>query len=237
VPILLPSTPAEILLAGDFNCVLSHADSTGQRNYSKMIEKLVKGFSLYDAYDTPTPRPNYTLFTPTGASRLDRIYITEHLRKKKHRVEMMPAAFTDHLAVIIRLSLDSQSTRHGPSYWKMNASLLHETDFLHRLRVEWELWKTHEKYHPNRILWWDRYAKGMIRLTFQREGSERRRDHANMEHFYYTVTYQALKASINHAKKTTNMKHLKTKITRLHSYQQQRILLDNNDSDGLMGKF
>jgi exonuclease III len=32
VPIFLPSTPAEILLAGDFNCVLSHAGSTGQGN-------------------------------------------------------------------------------------------------------------------------------------------------------------------------------------------------------------
>jgi hypothetical protein len=70
--------------------------------------------------------------------------------------------------------------------------------------VEWEQWKTHEKYHPNRILWWDRYAKRMIRLTFQREGSERRRGHANMEHFYYTVIYQALKAPINQAKKKDN---------------------------------
>jgi endonuclease/exonuclease/phosphatase family metal-dependent hydrolase len=133
----------EILLAWDFNCVLSHADSTGQGNYSKMLEKLVRGASLHDAYDTPTPRPNYTHFTSTGASRLDRIYITEHLRKNKYGVEMMPSAFTDHLAVIIRLSLESQSTRYGPSYWKMNAYLLHETDFLHRLRVEWEQWKTH----------------------------------------------------------------------------------------------
>jgi hypothetical protein len=60
-----------------------------------MLEKLVRGFSLHDAYDTPTPRPNDTHFTPTGASRLDRIYITEHLRKNKHGVETMPAAFSD----------------------------------------------------------------------------------------------------------------------------------------------
>jgi exonuclease III len=84
VPTLLPSTPAEILLVGDFNCVLSHADSTGQGKYSRTLEKLVRGFSLHDAYDTPSPRPNYTHFTPTGVSRLDRIYITEHLKKNKH---------------------------------------------------------------------------------------------------------------------------------------------------------
>ena len=38
------------------------------------------------------------------------------------------------------------------------------------------------------------------RLTFQREGSERRRDHANMEHFYYTAIYQALNTPTEHAK-------------------------------------
>ena len=117
----------------------------------------------------------------------------------------------------------------------MNASLLHETDFLLRPRAEWEQWRTHEKYHPNCVLWWDRYAKRMIWLTFQREGSERRRDHANMEHFYYTAIHQALNATIDHAKKATIPKHLKAKVTRLHSHQQ-RILLDNCDSDGLIGE-
>jgi exonuclease III len=72
VSTLLPSKPAEILFAGDVNCVLSHADNTGQGKYSRTLEKIE--FSLHDAYNTPTPRPNYTHFTPTGASRLDRIY-------------------------------------------------------------------------------------------------------------------------------------------------------------------
>ena len=101
----------------------------------------------------------------------------------------MPAAFTDHCAVIIRLPLETQSTRHGPGYWKMNTLLMRETDFLHRLRAEWEQWKTHEKYHPNPVLWWERYVKRRIKITFQSEGSERRRDHVDMEHFYYLLTY------------------------------------------------
>ena len=76
----------------------------------------------------------------------------------------------------------------------------------------------------------------MIRLTFPREGSERRRDHADMEQFYYTAIYQLLNAPIDHAKKATILKHLKANITRLHCHQQQRILLDNGDSDGLTGE-
>ena len=38
VPTIFRSTPAEILLAGDFNCVLYHGDSTGQGNYSRTLE-------------------------------------------------------------------------------------------------------------------------------------------------------------------------------------------------------
>jgi hypothetical protein len=118
----------------------------------------------------------------------------------------------------------------------MNASLLYETDFLLRLGAEWEQWRTHEKYHPNWVLWWDRYVKRMIRLTFQHDSSERRRDHADMEHFYYTAIYQALNAPNDHAKKATTLQHLMAKITRLHSQQQQWILLDNGDSDGLIAE-
>jgi exonuclease III len=69
VLILLPFTPAEILLAGHFNCVLSHADSTGQGNYSKMLEKLVRGFSLHDAYDTHTPQDQTIHISPPPVHR------------------------------------------------------------------------------------------------------------------------------------------------------------------------
>ena len=46
-----------------------------------------------------------------------------------------------------------------------------------------------------------------------------------------------MNAPIDPAKKATTLKQLKAKIRRLHSHQQQqRILLDNSDSDGLTGE-
>jgi hypothetical protein len=113
----------------------------------------------------------------------------------------MPAAFTDHMAVTIRLSIQSQGTRHSNSYWNMNTLILRETVFLQKLKKEWEQWKSHEKYHPNRVQWWDRYVKHGIRIIFQREGAERRRDHINTEHIYYTAMYQAMKAQTTNEKK------------------------------------
>jgi exonuclease III len=45
---LLPITHSDLILVGDFNCVLSHSDTTGQRNYSKALDNLVTGLGLSD---------------------------------------------------------------------------------------------------------------------------------------------------------------------------------------------
>ena len=68
VPTLLQSTPAEILLAEDYNFVLSHAHSYGQGNYSRTFEKLVRDFSLHDAHNIP-PQGQTTHTSPLPAHR------------------------------------------------------------------------------------------------------------------------------------------------------------------------
>ena len=45
-----------------------------------------------------------------------------------------------------------------------------------------------------------------------------------------------MNATIDIAKKATTLKQLKAKVTRLNNHQQQRIHLDNGDSDGLTGE-
>jgi len=150
---LRPSASTEIVFSGDFNCVLQQQDSTCQGNLSKTLEKLVRGLSLQDACDSKQLRHKYTNYTSTGASKMDRVYVADSLRMRKQGVETVPAAFTDHFAVTVQLSLETQSTRHGRGYWRMNTSMLHEQGFLSKLREEWEGWKTHDKYHPNRVFW------------------------------------------------------------------------------------
>jgi exonuclease III len=80
---LLPSTEKEMIVAGDFNCVLLSTDTTRRGNYSRALDSLTKGLNLKDVWKTSHMRPTFTHYTPTGASRLDRIYVTENLRKKK----------------------------------------------------------------------------------------------------------------------------------------------------------
>ena len=75
-----------------------------------------------------------------------------------------------------------------------------------------------------------------ITLTFQREGAERRRDRGSLENFYYKAIYQALQTPDNYAQKATESKGLKAKVIRLHSAQRYGILLDNGETDRMLGE-
>jgi exonuclease III len=76
VPYLLPGHNTDTILAGDFNCVLSSDDATEQRNYSCALEKLVSGLKLHDIGTQTSAGTAVTHYTPRGASRIDRIYIS-----------------------------------------------------------------------------------------------------------------------------------------------------------------
>ena len=62
------------------------------------------GLGLIDAWNTSMSRRMYTHYTPTGASRIDRIYVTTKIMFKKEGVETVAAAFTDHLTVVLRIA-------------------------------------------------------------------------------------------------------------------------------------
>ena len=61
-------------MADDFNCVQTDDDCTGHRYSSTALEKLTRGLHLEDIWDTMLNAHAYTHYTPTSATRLDRIY-------------------------------------------------------------------------------------------------------------------------------------------------------------------
>jgi len=44
-------------------------------------------------------------YTTNVAARLDRIYLTEGLHRKKQGIETIAVAFSDHMAVLLRINL------------------------------------------------------------------------------------------------------------------------------------
>jgi exonuclease III len=79
---LFPTTANRIVLAGDFNSVLSPNDCTGTPTISKTLNTLVTGMGLVNIWNTNQQTSAYTHYTVHGAARLDRIYITDVLRSQ-----------------------------------------------------------------------------------------------------------------------------------------------------------
>ena len=75
----------DLIMAGDFNCVLSNLDCTDHRNSSTTLERLIQGLGLVYVSDASADRQICTHYTTTGAARLDRIYVSEDLRRQKQR--------------------------------------------------------------------------------------------------------------------------------------------------------
>jgi len=44
LPYLLRASPSNMIVGGDFNCVLNQTESTGHFNYSKALDGLISGF-------------------------------------------------------------------------------------------------------------------------------------------------------------------------------------------------
>jgi len=105
--------PTKLILAGDFNCVINNNDCTGLRTCNRALERLINGLRLKDAWDTETNPHVYTHYTTVGAARIDRIYMSEDLLLNKQGAETIAAAFTDHLAVLIRIKLATSIILRG----------------------------------------------------------------------------------------------------------------------------
>ena len=113
-----------MIVVGDINCVHNQAESTVHFNYSKALDGLFRAFELQDTWRAGHLRSVFTHYSPMGESRIDRIYTTKEMSDKKIGVENVKAAFTDHLSVVMRLSVDVPIVRRGKGFWETNTSFL-----------------------------------------------------------------------------------------------------------------
>jgi hypothetical protein len=140
------------------------------------FETLETRFQQYFSFWGNVPRGpssgGYTHITAKSALRIDRIYTTSQLTARKTGIETIPAAFSDHNAVTIRIATDKPPNR-GRGYWKMNTILLQEKTFSDKLAEEWANWKIKVKYYQTTVMWWTRCVKQRRKILFTMEGAER----------------------------------------------------------------
>jgi len=146
------------------------------------------------------------------------------------------AAFTDHLAVLLRIDMDAPYIHIGKGVWRMKTSYLNVQPFRDKIKGSWEEWKTHMKHYPETVHWLERYVIRMIKQLFTCEGTERNSDRIKTKNFYNAAIYNVLLGPNNQTSKAFALRRLKVKIVCLNSVHLQRLLVDTNEQDRLMGE-
>jgi exonuclease III len=192
LPYILDMASTDILLGDDFNCMLDARDSTGHGSFSRSLNTLIHGYPMRDAWRARPGNITYTHFSIHGTTRLDRFYLTEGLLRRKTEIRITAAIFTDHFAVILRLSMGESLLRRGRGFWKLRSDTLTAQHVIENLKQHWAQWKKHQLLYPIINLWWIRHCKKRFRQTFQRLEAESRRDSQNLQKFImnvYTPSY------------------------------------------------
>ena len=163
-----------VLLAGDFNMVLHSCDKSGAlfvRQDFHAMQTLITQLSLHDSFRIH--HPNTTHFTYTRkntASRLDRIYVSESLRKQVLDVFHVPIPFSDHSSSpVMKLRLPLKTSNAENTHWKLNNALLQKPQHTEKFITQIEKWKRDSLYQVDILLWWEKFKKKTKRF-FQSAG-------------------------------------------------------------------
>ena len=126
-------------LLGDFNCVTSQLDTTGnfKDKYCPVLDDLVKTMKLEDGYRALYPNGTECTWIRQGfhPSRLDRVLYPIAAKNRVLEVSHK-ASLSDHKALLVSISAENvppSRRRFAQAYWKLNVSCLHEEDCIESL--------------------------------------------------------------------------------------------------------
>ncbi|XP_047659653.1 uncharacterized protein LOC125139491 [Tachysurus fulvidraco] len=167
-----------LVLAGDFNCILSKSDrKTASVDFkvdktSVLLQGLVRDFRLVDAFKSVHPREEgFTWFSGDGtrASRIDYVFIRDCLPTD---ATLTPLFFSDHAMLSCTFSLSTGVTIGG-GLWKLNCSLLQDEDIVQEYSERYSQWQTLQDCYDSRARWWD-MVKERTGQYFRRVGKEKK---------------------------------------------------------------
>lgn len=129
------TTDRQIILLGDFNCVLTARDKTSKRPFRDgstdlLFEHIVE-FGLEDVAECleGARSVQYTHFQGASHARLDRIYISVEMVPMCSNYSVLPVSFTDHCLVACRIGHKKRRNNFTWELWKLNEKVLKDENF------------------------------------------------------------------------------------------------------------
>lgn len=222
---------ANILLAGDFNTVINPSldrsnptVNTRHTHSSDTIKQYMQSYGLSDSWRMNNPtKLEYTYTSPHhhSSSRLDFFLISNSLTQYITENKIYPIIISDHAPVSITIS-NQNTTNKAPSRWRLNTSLLEDTEFNTLIRREWAFFlETNDSPEISPSLLWET-GKAVIRGKIISYSSHKKRKKQELEstlehkiklltHQYSTNPDEQTLNDLNHAKaQLDNILHQKT---------------------------
>ena len=202
--ILCSVSPVNIIMGGDFNTVFDPAlDKQGgnldscTNQYTKELIAFMETFDLLDALRFQ--HPNRKIFTrvqrtPPVLSRIDHWLISSHLANCLKTTRALPGVKSDHS--IIFLNLCTSTAQRGRGFWKFNAQLLKDIEYVNKVSNMITTLRNDTVDLSDKHVRWD-YIKTEIRgFTIQyssRKKKEKREFKMKLEKDLYEIQDQLLR--------------------------------------------
>ena len=93
------------------------------------------------------------------------------------KIEIIPAVRTERSAIVIEInSLDTQN--HGPSFWKINNSLLEDPTYVELIRENVPIWLSEINFCTDyRIVWdWIKYNIRQESISYSKQKAREKRE-------------------------------------------------------------
>ena len=147
---------------GDFNVILDpDLDGSGGnpklKESAKEIENICLLEDLVDIWRVRNPeikRFTWRQKTPLIQRRLDFWLVDNVLQEEIEQADIVPSNKSDHSAILLSINGIEEQIR-GRSFWKFNASLLDDKDYVTLINSRYEVWVDEFKNIDDPRLFWD----------------------------------------------------------------------------------
>ena len=175
----------KIVIGGDFNTALdSDLNCSGGNPFRKESVKNIQDLCLdYDLVDMWRIRnPETKRFTrrqrnPLIQRRLDYWLISDVCQEDIVKPDIISSINSDHSAIVLHFNnIDRQ--KHGPSFWKFNACLADDVDFVTLLNESMPTWLDEFKEISDKRVLWDliKYRIRQVSIKYGKEKARKRRE-------------------------------------------------------------
>ena len=115
--------------------------------------------------------------SPVIQRRLDYWLLSDSYQEEVNDVDTIPSINSDHSVIVLHLN-SIKEQRHGPSYWKFNASLLDDPKYVSLINDNIPVWRREfVEVNDKRVLWdLIKYRIKQVTIKFSKDKAKARRD-------------------------------------------------------------